>query len=124
MSTLPPITVSRKDRDRIYKLLDNMPAHNEVAEGLYDELDRAEILEEQDMPDDVVRLHSKAHFTNEASGRVYQLELVMPADMAGDHCVSLLSPAGAALLGLKVGDSIEWPVAGKPLRLRLNAVEK
>lgn len=124
MSTLPPITVSRKDRDQIYDLLDNMPAHNEVAEGLYDELDRAKVLEERDMPDDVVKLNSRALFTNEASGKVYHLKLVMPADMTGEHCVSLLSPAGAALLGLKVGDSIEWPMAGKPLRLQLNAVEK
>ncbi|SHF25513.1 regulator of nucleoside diphosphate kinase [Microbulbifer donghaiensis] len=123
MSTLPPITVSREDRDKIYNLLDNMPAHDEVAEGLYDELDRAQILEKQAMPDDVVRLNSKARFTNEASGKVYHLKLVMPADMSGDQCVSLLSPAGAALLGLKVGDSIEWPLAGKRLRLQLNTVE-
>ncbi|QIL90881.1 GreA/GreB family elongation factor [Microbulbifer harenosus] len=123
MTSLPPIIVSREDREQIYNLLDSIPAHNEVVEGLYDELDRAEIREEKDMPGDVVRLNSNARFTNEASGKVYHLKLVLPANKTGDHCVSLLTPAGAALLGLKAGDSIEWPVAGKSLRLRLNAVE-
>jgi len=37
--------------------------------------------------------------------------------------VSVLVPAGAALLGLKVGDHISWPSDGKTLRLRLIEVE-
>ncbi|WP_082146474.1 GreA/GreB family elongation factor [Marinobacter subterrani] len=43
-----------------------------------------------------------------------KLRLVYPrqAEVDEEH-VSVLAPAGAALLGLRVGDRIDWPLAGK-----------
>ncbi|PNQ47689.1 hypothetical protein C1141_22055, partial [Vibrio agarivorans] len=75
---LPPVTVSTLDRDRIYALPENHEDDNEVVEKLYQELDRAEFRPTDDMPDNVVRLNSRAHFRDETSGREYQLELSLP----------------------------------------------
>jgi len=33
--------------------------------------------------------------------------------------ISILSPAGAALLGLSVGDTIDWPYHNRTLHLQL-----
>lgn len=123
MSPLPAITVSTLDRDRIYALLEHHDEDPEVVEKLYQELDRADYRAVADMPDNVVRLNSRAHFRNEENGREYQLILVIPTETEqGESRISLLSPVGAALLGLSVGDSIDWPSRGKTLRLTLIGV--
>ena len=42
-----------------------------------------------------------------------------------DHKVSILAPAGAAMLGLSIGDSIEWPMKGrKPIHLKVVSVTR
>ncbi|MBM7334241.1 MAG: nucleoside diphosphate kinase regulator [Alcanivorax sp.] len=123
MTALPPITVSTLDRERLYALLEKHPGDQEVVDHLYDELDRARFLEPEAMPDDVVRLNSRARFLHEDSGKTYELVLSMPAEAsAGDDRLSILSPVGAALLGLSVGATIEWPSKGKTLHLRLTGV--
>lgn len=123
MSPLPSITVSTLDRDRIYALLEHHDDDTEVVEKLYEELDRANYLAVDEMPDDVVRLSSRAHFRNEQSGREYQIVLALPGETEqGESRISLLSPVGAALLGLSVGDSIDWPSRGKTLQLTLIGV--
>jgi len=51
------------------------------------------------------------------------LTLVYPQDN-GPERVSILAPVGAALLGLSVGQSIDWPAPnGKTLKLEILAVE-
>ena len=123
MAPMPPITVSTLDRDRIYALLEHHEEDSEVVEKLYQELDRAQYHEVDAMPDDVVRLNSRAHFRDETSGKEYQLVLSLPSETSqGENRISLLSPVGAALLGLSVGDSINWPSRGKTLQLTLIAV--
>ncbi|MFP1683298.1 nucleoside diphosphate kinase regulator [Alloalcanivorax sp. C16-1] len=123
MTALPPITVSTLDRERLYALLEKHPGDPEVVDRLYDELDRARFLEPDAMPDDVVRLNSRARFLHEDSGKTYELVLSTPADTGtGEDRLSILSPVGAALLGLSVGATIEWPSKGKTLHLTLIAV--
>lgn len=124
MTALPPITVSTLDRERLYALLEKHPGDQEVVDRLYDELDRARFLEPEAMPDDVVRLNSRARFLHEESGKTHELVLAMPGEAgAGEEDrLSILSPVGAALLGLSVGATIEWPSKGKTLHLTLIAV--
>ena len=123
MSELPPITLSQTDHDRIYALLDRVKEPADVISLLYDELDRADILPADQIPANVVVLNSTAVFEHEESGKQHRLQLVMPQDSDGSPGkVSLLAPAGAALLGLRVGDRIEWPSGGKMIHLRLMEV--
>jgi regulator of nucleoside diphosphate kinase len=64
------------------------------------------------------------HCREESSGKDYHLKLVYPQDAGGEGCVSILAPVGSALLGLSVGQHIDWKApGGKVLQLTLLAVE-
>lgn len=122
MNTLsrPPLIVASHDFARIEQLLD-APALRQslAAQALWAELDRAEVREPRNIPPDVVTMRSEVVCRDEASGVEHRLRLSYPHEQ-GDGYVSVLAPAGSALLGLRVGDAIDWPIAsGATLRLRV-----
>ena len=121
MSHLPAITVAIQDYNRLCALLDKIDDDSDVVMSLSEELSRASLIERASMPPGVVVMNSTVTFVNEVTGQEHILELVYPGqigDLSGR--VSILAPAGSALLGLSVGDSIEWPVKGqRDLRLRI-----
>ncbi len=125
MDNRTPITLSRLDVERIEKLLDT-PALNKspAAEHLRREFDRAEIVEPKAMPTDVVSMNSSADCVDEASDKHYTVTLVYPKDADADAGkVSVLAPVGSALLGLRVGQSIDWPgQGGRTLQLKVTAI--
>ena len=69
MTDLPPIVISTLDRDRLYALLERHQEDIEVVEHLYDELDRAECRPSEEMPEDVVALHSRKGRTPKAPAK-------------------------------------------------------
>ncbi len=118
----PPITVSRVDVQRIEALL-AQAAENDVVDALEQELLRATLVAPAEVPPQVVTMNSRVRCREEVSGREYTLTLVYPQE-AGPGKVSVLAPIGAALLGLSVGQSIDWPgPGGKPLRVSILAIE-
>lgn len=119
----PPITLSRVDAQRIEALLEKMAA-SDVVMALEDELLRANLVAPQDVPDNVVTMNSRVRCKEEVSGREYALTLVYPDQAGTPDTVSVLAPVGAALLGLSIGQSIDWPgPGGKPLRLTILSIE-
>ena len=121
----PEITVSTSDLERLEGLLSKPPTRNRSdLDGLRAELDRANILDTDGMPADVIMMNSRARFREETSGREYDLTLAWPHDAhAGDGRVSIFSPAGSALLGLSVGQQIDWRTPeGHAIRLTVLAV--
>lgn len=111
MAEKPNIVLSSRDLGRLESLLDSLPAEQEmIAEALQEELNRAEVRAPEDMPSSVVTMNSTVNFEIEASGTAFSQTLVYPRDADGssEH-LSILAPVGSALLGLSVGDSIEWP---------------
>ena len=123
MSTTPPLLLSRLDLERIEALLEreiDAPATT----ALRRELDRADVREPQDMPDDVITMRSTARFVDEDSGEEREMTLVYPPQADGSAGrVSILAPVGSALLGLRVGQGIDWPLpGGRRARLRVLAI--
>ena len=116
----PHLVISSLDLDRIEQLLGNHPQHL----ALQEELDRAEIRDPADMPPDVVTMNSTVRFKMQNSGSEFCLTLVYPKDAQGDESkISVLAPVGSALLGLSVGQTIDWTApGGRKLRLRVTAV--
>ncbi|MFO7707170.1 MAG: nucleoside diphosphate kinase regulator [Desulfobacterales bacterium] len=110
----PSIKVSSLDFERIEALLDSLPPNSfPEADLLAAELDRAQKLDPQKMPADVVTMNSKVRFAVEPSGKEYELTLVYPKAIDGAAGkISILAPVGSALLGLSVGQEIEWPAPG------------
>lgn len=110
----PPIVVSSLDMERLEQLIDSLPdAQSDTREALLEELARAELVEPQDMPRDVVTMNSRVRFVLGDGAQAFDMSLAYPKDVDGaPGKLSVLSPVGSALLGLKVGDSIDWTGPG------------
>jgi regulator of nucleoside diphosphate kinase len=126
-SGLPPsLIVSSRDMARLDALLDTpVLRRHPAALALIEELSRAEVRAPEDMPGNVVTMHSRVECEDELSGETHRLTLVYPneADVEKGR-VSVLAPVGSALLGLALGQSIDWQTPdGRSLRLRVTAIE-
>jgi regulator of nucleoside diphosphate kinase len=95
----------------------------EEVRALEAELDRAEVVPSGDIPNDVVTMHSEVRITDLTAGEERTLTLVYPieADSARGR-ISILAPIATALLGYRVGDTVEWTVPGGDRRLRIDAI--
>lgn len=125
MNAKPKIIISSRDAERLEALLDSLPRGSFPGkEDLESELARAEIVEPQDVPSTVITMHSTVKFRVESSSEDFTLTLVYPDDMdSSSSKISILAPVGSALIGLSVGDSIEWPKpGGGVLRVRVEEV--
>jgi regulator of nucleoside diphosphate kinase len=106
----PPIVVSSLDMERLENLLDSLPAAQAgTRDALLGELARADLVEPEDMPRDVVTMNSRVRFVLDHAPGEFDMSLAYPKDVNGaQDKLSVLTPVGNALLGLKVGDSIDW----------------
>lgn len=76
---------------------------------LADELVRARIVPAADVPSSTVTMRSNVEFRDQGDGRVFRATLVYPGEEDTDSgLVSVLTPIGAALIGLSEGQSIRW----------------
>ncbi|WP_166360999.1 nucleoside diphosphate kinase regulator [Pseudomonas akapageensis] len=125
MSTAPSLTLTRLDVQRLERLIDSLDDSLPGVIALQAELDRAEkVVGHDEVPPGVVTMNSRVHCREESSGKDYHLTLVYPQDAGGEGKVSVLAPIGCALLGLSVGEQIDWPApGGKTLKLTLIEVE-
>jgi regulator of nucleoside diphosphate kinase len=116
------VIVSQGDHARLLALLKK--SDPDTVELLYDELDRATVVADHERPDDVVAMGSVVTFEDIRSGEQSKVELVYPHEAdAGRGRISILAPVGAALIGLREGETIEWPVPrGSVRNLRVVAV--
>lgn len=120
----PAITLSSLDMDRIEALLDKLPANFPGRASLEAELLRADVLEPAAMPANVVTMNSTVRFTLRETGKTQTLTLVYPkeADGSADK-VSVFAPVGTALLGLRVGDTLELPnPTGNTVTVQVDAI--
>lgn len=121
MNTLPSITMSSLDHSRLERLFES--GDNSRLPGiaaLQREMDRATIVAPTEVPANVVTMNSTIRFVDDASGTRHEFTLVYPADAGKPGTISVLAPVGSALLGLSVGQSIQWPApGGRQLELRV-----
>ena len=106
---LPDITITSLDHKRLTTLLDELPSTSGIhLDALDRELARAKIVPSKAVSPDVVTMNSSIRFEDELSGIVRDVTLVYP-DKADKQTgrVSVLSPLGSILLGLRVGQTIE-----------------
>ena len=122
-SDAPSIRVTARDLARLDALLEN-PAYRQHpgAAALQRELDRADVLPD-DEADTTVGMHARVECVDEHDGTRRTLTLVFPHEADADTGrVSILAPVGSALLGLTIGQRIDWPSNGRTLRLQVISV--
>ncbi|MDY7225316.1 nucleoside diphosphate kinase regulator [Hyalangium sp. s54d21] len=126
LSPAPAVRITTEDMSRLRTIVERYleGSRAEAAELLELELDRASITPQHQIPADVVTMRSRILFEDVETGRRREATLVYPdeADMAQSK-VSILAPVGLAVLGLRVGDVIDWPLPnGRVTTLRIVAV--
>ncbi len=102
----PEITLGDAEHRKLIILAMTRPGHSaEDSDYLHYELDRARVVPDGTVPLDTVRVGSTVTYRSDT--QVQTVELVYPehADVASGR-ISVLSPVGAALVGLRPGQSI------------------
>jgi regulator of nucleoside diphosphate kinase len=113
ITTRPPITVSERDLERLEAVLATLPDDQPGVEALRGELDRAQLAPSEAMPPDVVTMNSRVRFVVEPAGREVEVALVYPRDFTGaPGQLPVTTPAAIAVLGLRLGQQIEWLAPG------------
>jgi regulator of nucleoside diphosphate kinase len=120
------IVITRSDEERLERMLEVHRGARDAAlvEQLEAELADAEVVGARSIPSNVVTMDSVVTYEDAENGRRSLVKLVYPPDARlGEGKLSVLAPIGAALLGLSVGQSIEWPLpTGRRKRIRVVAV--
>ncbi|WP_319534059.1 nucleoside diphosphate kinase regulator [uncultured Vibrio sp.] len=110
MSESNPIYISNIDINRITAMLDKMPSVAAELVKLEEELDRAIVLEPEEMPDNVVRMNSTVEFKFSGDEKILTRTLVYPQDLKSSDDISIFAPVGSALIGLSIGQKLDWPM--------------
>ena len=114
----PAVILLAEDYERLSALAHaarkRMP---DLADELADEIGRAQVLAKGKHPQHIVCMNSEVEFRDERTGKVQILTLVYPeeADMS-QRKLSVLTPVGTALIGLRTGHSMTWQAPNGALR--------
>ena len=122
-----PIIVTDQDLSRLRGLLGGMSQASILDRGhlsqLQSELDRALVVPCDEVPVGVVTIDSLVRVVDLDTGKRSVLTLVLPdeADVA-ERRISVLAPIGAALLGSRASDDVEWTMPAGQRRLHIEHV--
>jgi regulator of nucleoside diphosphate kinase len=116
------LIISQNDYQKISSLIRN--AETQTAVLLEEEIGRAMVVSRDQLPSDVVSMNSTVKFVCMDSSKESVVKLVFPQDAnIEENKVSILAPVGAALIGLRVGQVIKWPLPhGKETTLKVVSV--
>lgn len=105
----PQITVSQSEYQKLLTLA--AAGSGPLSAGaarLFDEMERAHIVADHKLPADIVRMGSRVVYRTDKDEE-REVVLVFPADAdISERKISVLTPVGAALIGLRTGQSITW----------------
>jgi regulator of nucleoside diphosphate kinase len=120
----PLIYITKTDEDKLRKLIQK-EQHTEYRGSDYlkmlaGELDKAQVVDPQKIPPDVITLNSTVCLIDlEADDEmVYTLVFPEEADISQGK-ISILAPIGTAMLGYRVGDTFEWDTPGGRRTIRV-----
>jgi regulator of nucleoside diphosphate kinase len=119
------IRITRLDMQRLQSLLDNpdLMQQRPYLQKLESELRRAEVVEPHLIPPDIVTMNSTVRLLDQTSGETLVFTLVYPDQAAiRDWKISVLAPVGTAILGCRVGDTIDWDVPAGRQRVTIDSI--
>lgn len=113
------ILITEKDLLRLRNVLSFQ--NSEEFENLEIELERAKIITDFDVPPDLVTMNSRFRFLNIQDNKEMIITIVYPHEANFvDGKISVLASLGSALIGLRVGQEINWMFPdGKTRTLRI-----
>ncbi|WFE77227.1 nucleoside diphosphate kinase regulator [Roseinatronobacter sp. S2] len=119
---LPKILLDKTVASRLEAMTSTLMRRSpELAERLTEEIARAKLIAPEKLRENVVTIGSEVTYRDMATDRVRTVTLVFPedADMEQNR-ISVLTPAGLALLGFSEGAVIQWHMrAHEPRELEI-----
>jgi regulator of nucleoside diphosphate kinase len=121
------IYITQIDLQRLCRVVaSELDLHDDSSRHLTEliaELERAEVVLSDEIPDDVVTMNSTVVLRDLETGGTETYTLVYPnhANIARNR-LSVLAPVGTAILGNHVGDVVRWLVPTGVRRLRVEEV--
>lgn len=115
------------DHGRLLRLVETLDATSAAAdpnlEALEDELARARVIDESDLPPDVVTMNSEVVVVDVDTREELRVRVVFPsaADIERGR-ISVLAPVGLAVLGSREGDELKWQTPSRIRRFRIERV--
>lgn len=107
--------ISERDYQSLLPLIEKYDTP--AAEALDNELGRAKIVRNTELPVDVVAMDSQVTFIDLDTAEESTVDLVYPAKANIEEMkISILSPVGTALIGLRVGGKIDWSLPNGKVR--------
>lgn len=101
------IFITEKDYLRIKHVLSFQKSVD--FENLELELDRANIINDNEVPNDLVTMNSKVKFLNIQENKEMTVTLVYPSEANfSEGKISVLASLGSAIIGLRVNQDINW----------------
>lgn len=125
MTHEPDIVISSLDLERLQAVISSRSVSDVLRKfNLREELERARVVDPHSIPGNIVSMNSTVQLTLSAYKAPFYSTLVYPKDIKKDgSTLSILSPIGTALLGMKQGDEICWPnPGGKNMSVRIENI--
>ena len=110
------IYITQHDMERLRALMEVYAENTDLLEEM---LDRARIVLPKDIPHNVVTMNSTVHVKDIDTGEERTFTLVFPGSKAGNDAVSILAPAGTALIGSREKDIVERQVPAGRKRMQI-----
>lgn len=126
--SMPTIVVAQSDVERLTTLATAATLTNQTHQGariLLAELDRAQVVEDDELPKTVVRMHSLVDYQIEGR-ESRRVQIVYPGEADIDrNRISILTPVGAALIGLSAGQAMRLiGHDGRPYKITVKRVSQ
>lgn len=121
------IFITNLDKEKLQKLVllekEFHPSSEEYLDDLIFELDRAVVTPKEEIPSDVITMHSQVVLRDLDNDEELIYTLVYPTEANLDaNKISVLAPIGTAILGYRVGDVLDWKIPNGTLRLRVEKI--
>ena len=122
------IYITKPDYERLTKLIElarerEGEANRKHLDSLEEELDRAEVVQQSEIPPDVITMRSTVRVKDMDTGEKMTYQLTFPNEANYDEGkISVLAPIGTAMLGYRRGAVIEWEVPSGVRKLKVEEV--
>jgi regulator of nucleoside diphosphate kinase len=119
------IWVTKTDLERLGNLIERVRNQNErqlftYINKLEDKLEYAEVAASEEIPSNVVTMRSRVKLKDLDNGEEAVYSLVFPTEAKSEEGkLSILSPLATAILGYRLGDTVEFQAPARLRRLRV-----
>ncbi len=121
--TITPTYITETDMERLENLIKSIRESNDGRSkndlrALESELEDADVVLSEEIPSDIVTMRSKVRLEDLDSGERPTYTIVFPTEANSENGqISILAPLAAAVLGHRVGETIEFQAPTRARRI-------